>query len=270
MAVNLSEKVDHLDLRMDSLESALGTFIISTNAALLRMERDTRNFKREMQEFKGEMREFKDEMREFKDEMSEFKDEMRGFKDEMRGFKDEMRGFKDEMREFKDEMREFKDESERDRKRMNKQWGDLANKMGTLVEDIVAPNIPRVAKEYFGIDDIDFFAVRVLKRNVMNPSIRKEFDAIAVSRTHFIFNDTKSTPRVNYIDSMIETRAEIYDWFPEYRDRKLIPIFSSLAIPEEIAKYLSRNRIFGMAMKDDSMQIVNFEEANFLCQKDEF
>ena len=47
-----------------------------------------------------------------------------------------------EMQDFKDEMRTFKDEAESDRKRMNKQWGELANKVGTAVEDIVAPNIP--------------------------------------------------------------------------------------------------------------------------------
>ncbi len=60
------------------------------------------------------------ELREFKDEMCEFKDEMRGFKDEMSDFKDEMRAFKEEMRE--------------DRKRAFKQWGEIANKMGTLAE----------------------------------------------------------------------------------------------------------------------------------------
>jgi chromosome segregation ATPase len=47
-------------------------------------------------------------------------------------FKKEMREFKDEMREFKDEMSNFKRES-------NKQWGALANKMGTIDEDLIAP-----------------------------------------------------------------------------------------------------------------------------------
>jgi len=32
---------------------------------------------------------------------------------------------------------------------MNKRWGELANKMGTVVEDIVAPSIPRLAREIF-------------------------------------------------------------------------------------------------------------------------
>jgi hypothetical protein len=57
------------------------------------------------------------------------------------------------------EMHEFKDEAERDRKRMNKQRGELANKMGTLVEDIVAPNLPRVAADLLGCPCPDLFSL---------------------------------------------------------------------------------------------------------------
>ena len=42
----------------------------------------------------------------------------------------------------------------------------------------------------------------------------------------------------------------------------LVPIFSSLSIPEETVKYLTRKKIFAMAMKDDTMEIVNFEKVN--------
>ncbi len=206
MVASIRKTVDRIDAQVDTLESALGTFIVSTNAALLRLER--------------------------------------------------------EMREFKEEMRGFKDESERDRKRMNKQWGDLANKMGTLVEDIVAPNIPRVAKEYFGVEDLDFFAVRVAKRNARIPDLKRAFDVIAVSKGHFFLNKTKATPRANYIDGFVETLGEIDDWFPEYRDKALVPIFSSLSISEELVKYLTRKKIYAMGMKDDTMHIANFEDVN--------
>ncbi|MGC8890571.1 MAG: hypothetical protein ACP5PC_07735, partial [bacterium] len=77
-------------------------------------------------------------------ELARLSSEMLEFKKEMREFKDEMRAFKDEMREFKDEMRVFKDE-------MNKRWGELANKMGTLVEDIFFPSFEIVLKKYFNV-----------------------------------------------------------------------------------------------------------------------
>jgi predicted nucleic acid-binding Zn-ribbon protein len=117
--------------RVERLESLLGQFIVNTDVALRRLEAS-----------------------------------LEAFKDEMRVFKDEMGAFKNEMKAFKDEMRAFKDEVNEDRKRMNKMWGELANKMGTLVEDIVAPNIAGIAERYFGCEKLDFFGIRIMKRNV--------------------------------------------------------------------------------------------------------
>ena len=37
----------------------------------------------------------------------------------------------------------------RERAAMNKRWGELADKWGTVVEDIVAPSVRRLAREVF-------------------------------------------------------------------------------------------------------------------------
>jgi len=151
------------------------------------------------------------------------------------------------------EMREFKRE-------MNKRWGELANKMGTLAEDIVAPNISGIAQEYFGCKDLDFFGVRIRKKNTKDTSKVREFDVIAVCDDKVIINETKSNPKIEYINEFINVLKEIYDYFPEYRDKKIIPIFSSLYIPEDLVTYLTKNRIYAMAMKDDTMDLLNFEQ----------
>src|SRR3990170_3732993 len=190
-------------------------------------------------------------------EMRGFKDEMRGFKDEMREFKDEMREFKDEMKEFKDEMKEFKDEMREDRRNMNKKWGEIVNKMGTLVEDIVAPNIPRIAREYFKCEDMEFFGLRVTKRNSKDKSKSREFDIIAVCGDTVIINETKSSPRVDYINEFLEILKEVCEYFPEYESKKIIPIFSSLYIPENVVTYLTKVKLYAMAMKDDVMDLLN-------------
>ena len=39
--------------------------------------------------------------------------------------------------------KEMKEQAARERREMNERWGNLANKMGTLVEDIIAPSIRR-------------------------------------------------------------------------------------------------------------------------------
>jgi len=58
----------------------------------------------------------------------------------------------DEMRSFKDEMRVFRDEMRVDRRESNKQWGALSNKLGTIVEDLIAPAVRPAVKTYFGVE----------------------------------------------------------------------------------------------------------------------
>ncbi len=178
---------------------------------------------------------------------------------EIRKLSQEMTEFKDEMSEFKDEMSSFKRESEADRKRMNKQWGDLANKMGTIVEDIVAPNIAGVALKYFQCSDVDDLMVRRFKRSLTDKSKKREFDVIAVCDDKVIFNETKATPRISYIDSFSEfiDSGEFFEYFPEYKEKEIIPVFSSLYIRDDIVDYITKKGIYAMAMRDDTMDILN-------------
>jgi len=196
---------------------------------------------------------------ELTEDVHTFQNEMRDFKDEMKDFKTEMLAFKDEMRDFKTEMLAFKDETREDRKRMNKQWGDLANRLGTLAEDVVAPNIPRIVKEYFNCDTILDFAVRRRVVNSKEPKKAREFDAFTVCNDFLLVNETKSTPKIEYIDAFIESLKEIYDYFPDYRDKKIIPVFSSFYLPEDVVTYLTKNKIYALGMKDDTMEILNPE-----------
>ena len=51
------------------------------------------------------------------------------------------------------EMSNFKNE-------MNKRWGDLANRLGTLVEDIVAPAFPDIIKRRLNVEVEDMMVRR--------------------------------------------------------------------------------------------------------------
>jgi Sec-independent protein translocase protein TatA len=222
----------------------------------MRTEMSLNRLSEEMREFKDEMREFKDEMRGFKDEMRVFKDEMTEFKDEMSEFKDEMSEFKDEMSEFKDEMSEFKDETVRDRQRMNKQWGDLANRLGTLVEDIVAPSLPRVAADLLGCDAPELFAVRVVKRR---GGETREYDAVVVCPDSVLVNETKSRLQDQHIDSLLEKLAELPRFCPEYAGRRAVGVLASLYPDAGVVNRATRGGVLVMGMGDEAMQVLNPE-----------
>src|SRR3989304_4622418 len=59
--------------------------------------------------------------------------------------------FKKEMSDFKDEMSDFKNEMRSQVLRMNSQWGDLAHRLGTVVEDLVFPSLDRIILEQYGV-----------------------------------------------------------------------------------------------------------------------
>lgn len=214
------------------------------------------------------LRDLSSEMKDFKKEMKDFKDEMKDFKDEMKGFKDDMKGFKQEMTDFKDEMKDFKDEIRNDtkqfKKELNKKWGDLANKMGTIVEDIVAPGLKGVGARYFGIEEFDFFAPR-LRLKSRDRSMTREFDVIAETENYFFVVETKSSPTTEYISDFIKLIPRLDSWFPVIREKKLIPVFASLFIPDELVRYLTKNNILAMASREDGMELFNSEILEKLC-----
>ncbi len=74
-------------------------------------------------------------------------------------------------------------------------------------------------------------------------------------------NETKASPKQDYIDKFITFIKDntIYEYFPEFKGKKIIPLFASLNIPEHTLKYLTENNIYAMAMKDDIMDILNPE-----------
>jgi hypothetical protein len=147
--------------------------------------------------------------------------------------------------------------AEEDRKYWNKRWGELSDKMGSFVEDIVAPNIPTVAKELFGCEEVDDLMVRRFVRNKKDPSKRREFDVIAVCGDKLLLNETKSTVRIDYINAFVDMLPEFCDYFPEYTDKTIVPVFSSLNLSQDIVNYLSKHKIYALAMGDENMQLLN-------------
>jgi hypothetical protein len=172
-------------------------------------------------------------------------------------FKDEMRIFKDEMSDFKDEMSGFKDRMEASHKEMNKQWAALAQKMGTLDEDLVSPAVRPVISKYFKCDPIDK-SIRNLRRKDGDSF---EVDVLAVCKDKVFMIEVRSTPRVNYVDEILNKVPLFKKFYPEYEDKEIIPIFASITFPDNIIQYATRKGLYVMAYREwEYMDIINFDE----------
>ena len=188
-------------------------------------------------------------------ELRVFKDEMKEFKDEMKVFKEEMKDFKDEMKDFKDEMKDFKDESRQANREMNRRWGELANKMGTLVEDLVAPSLSRIVRELLGQEVVD---LSVRRKRRLADGRTWEFDAIAVTAGDLVgLNSTKSTLRSADVDHFAREVAAFREFFPEYAAWPVVGILASLSVEESVLTYAERQGLVVLGVGEQIMEIKN-------------
>ena len=155
----------------------------------------------------------------------------------------------------------MRDDAVRAQEEMNKRWGELANKMGTVVEDIVAPSVRRLARELFDCGDEVLFSPRLSRRHPQDRSRTREFDALYVGTRAVLLNETKSSPRSSDGRKFAEfvRRGEFAQYFPEWAELTIVPVFSSLSIPPDMVTYLTRQGIFALGMGPTAMQVLNLD-----------
>lgn len=171
----------------------------------------------------------------------------------------EMKDFKEEMKAFKEEMKAFKDETRNIQKKHNEEWGNLARKMGTIVEDIIVPAIRPVLSKYFQ-EEITYLAVNV-RKSMKSINLKGEFDAIALGEKHVFLVEVKSTPRKQHLEEFATNIGRFRKLFPEYADFPLIPIFGSIRFEDDFIPKATKKGFYLMAYREwEYMDILNFEE----------
>lgn len=174
----------------------------------------------------------------------------------------EMAEFKEEMREFKDEMRQFREDSKRENREFNRRLGDIANKHGRLIEDIVAPSICRIMKLALGMDeDASCYANERIKReSVIDERKIREFDVVAKCGEYVMVNETKSSLRAQDVTDLIETISVVREYFPEFQSLKIIGSIASVHVDESVVNFATRNGVLALAVGDELMDIRNPKE----------
>ena len=185
--------------------------------------------------------------------------ELRAFKEDTQAFKEEMRVYRETTQTaaaaFKEEMRAFKEEGRQQNREMNRRWGELANKLGTLVEDLVAPSLPRIVQEVLGQEVIDLSVRRKRKRA---DGRQQEYDAIAVTPETVCLSSVKSSLRSADIDHLLNEELPAFrTFFPEYQPLPLVGIVASLAVDDSVLHDAERQGLIVLAIGDQLMEVKN-------------
>lgn len=147
-----------------------------------------------------------------------------------------------------------------------RQWGELANKMGTLVEDIVAPGIPDLFRRLFGAKELEFSARDVRRRHRFQGGRMREFDYVAMTGDVILVNETKSRLRPPDIPAFLEAIGEIRDYLPEANGRQVVGSLASFSVDPSLVAAGERQGLLMFGLATGLLTILNtpgFEPRRF-------
>ncbi len=140
---------------------------------------------------------------------------------------------------------------------MNRQRGALSNKLGHIVEDVLGPNLPRLAREHFKMSSVDEINLRLSRRNPQKREQWNEFDAIVSGPEMVLLGEAKSTPSGEYGEAFAAKLKVFFRCFPQYEGRKLIGVFGSWSVPEPVERRLTELGIYCLQMGEETMELTN-------------
>ena len=255
--------------RVDQLESIFRQFMAGTDMILRELSQNLEQYRAESSQNLEQYRaESSQNLEQYRAESSQNLEQYRqeGKKDRreasrnLEQYREE--GEKDR-RELAQDLEQYRAEGKKDRRELARQLGDISNRLGRVVEDMIVPSLRRIAREELDCGEELFFAERITITHPQDPARRREFEGLYVGDKAILLNESKATVRPEYASDFVKfvQSGEFSHFFPEYEGRPIVAVFSSLYIPQEVVKYLSRHGIYAVGIGDTMMEILNKDEA---------
>ncbi len=153
--LTVEEKVTGIQARLDGLETIFGRFLIETGSAMLRLERAIERMEKQAAQDRNEWNKRWGEIQEqgtqdrneWNKRWGEIQEQAIQERSEWnQRLAETQEQATQDRNEWHSRWNEFEKQAAQERSEWNKRWGELANRLGTIAEDIVAPNLPRIAR----------------------------------------------------------------------------------------------------------------------------
>ena len=151
-------------------------------------------------------------------------------------------------------------QGEKERKEFNRQLAGISDRLGSLIEDMVAPNAPRIARALFKGDEVLASSIRVRRRHPSDPGQTIELDLLVAGGSHVLVGEAKSKVTVDKAVAFLEKARSVPEFFPEFRGFTIVPLIASVNIEPSVVAHLSRLRIYALGFGDETMEILNGDE----------
>ena len=148
---------------------------------------------------------------------------------------------------------------EKDHEWARKKWGEMANRLGTLTEDIFAPGISYLVQK---------LGYRVTKRMLdvefKKDGLYNQYDAIVEAenekgeRAVFVA-EVKSQLDATHFDEFKKKLENLPLYEPGYREVKIVPILAAFRIPEDLVNLASKRGVLLVRMGGEYLEPLNPE-----------
>jgi hypothetical protein len=145
-------------------------------------------------------------------------------------------------------------ETDRALRRVERMVSDLTGKWGKFVEGLVAPGAVRMFQER-GID------VRISSQRVRasKDGEEMEIDVLVEDDEYVVLIEVKSTLGVEDVKEHLERLGKFKEFFPRYKDMKVLGAVAGIVIEEGADRYAYRNGLFVIGQSGESVRILNDE-----------
>jgi len=149
------------------------------------------------------------------------------------------------------------DKTSRKVEQLNETVNALTGKWGKFVEGLVAPGAVRMFREK-GID-----VERTSTRNkIQKGGEEMEIDILLENEEYVVATEVKSTLKVEDVNEYIEKLRRLCEFFPRFKEQKLIGAVAGIVIEEEADKYAYRKGLFVITQTGEAVKILNDEKFN--------
>ena len=137
----------------------------------------------------------------------------------------------------------------------NKAVGNLTNRWGQFVENLVEPAVVRLFQER------SIPVTQTLRRmKTKNPPVAMEIDILAMNTDVAVAVEVKSNLSKSDVDDFLEKLARFKEAFPRFADMTLNGAVAGIEIDEGIDTYAYRRRLFVIQQSGEVVEIANNQD----------
>ena len=152
-----------------------------------------------------------------------------------------------------------RERAEKERKDFNRRLAEVTDSQGLMIENMVWPNLNRVAKQIFRDGSVLFSGIRLKRRPPSNRGRLMELDLLAAGEKEILICEAKSKVDASKVREFLDKLRDFPEFFPEYAGLTLRPMIASIYFDPSVVAHMTSLNVIALGFGDETMEVLNPE-----------